>query len=139
HPLDRAWLTRAISEAEPPPSDGPAQPAPAEPGGVPRIPLPAPARTPTPGDLARSAPAVALRWSSDSGWAESDDWIPLLETLTTPSRCGRTVSKTLRPTTPPTSWPDWTQAHPRIPRSVDSELLRYAARFGTIGVLTELT
>ncbi|MFD8609590.1 NYN domain-containing protein [Streptomyces sp. NPDC059631] len=166
HLLDRVWLTRAITAAEPTPLDVPAQLAPepshrpAEPGGPPPAPLPAPARTPTPGDLARSAPPVVLRWSSESGWGDPDDSIPLLDTLTTPQQVwvdreqdlsvsgephevGRIFAARWAERLPHDQAADLLagleQAHPRIPRSLDSELLRYAARFGTIGVLTELT
>jgi hypothetical protein len=160
HLLDRAWLTRAITAAEPTPLDVvPApQPAsepsvPAEPSGAPQAPLSIPARTPTPGDLARSAPSAALRWSSDSGWVDPDDGIPLLDTLTTPQQVwvdreqdlsvsgephevGRTFAARWAERLPPGQGAGLLdrldQAHPRIPRSLDSELLRYAARFGTI-------
>ncbi|MER5376270.1 NYN domain-containing protein [Streptomyces sp. NPDC002553] len=161
HLLDRTWLTRAITAAQPAPTAIPAQgapepsaPAPAEPSDAPQAPFPTPARTPTPGDLARSTPAVALRWSSDSGWVDPDDSIPLLDTLTTPQQVwvdreqdlevtgephevGRTFAARWAERLPPDQAADLLarldQAHPRIPRSLDSELLRYAARFGTIG------
>ncbi|MEV4868494.1 NYN domain-containing protein [Streptomyces syringium] len=159
HLLDRAWLTRAITAAEPTPLEVPAQPAaepsvPAEPSGPPQASLPIPAPTPTPGDLARSAPLVALRWSSDSGWVDPDDGIPLLDTLTTPHQAwvdreldlsvsgephevGRTFGARWAERLPHDQATGLLarldQAYPRIPRSLDGELLRYAARFGTIG------
>jgi uncharacterized LabA/DUF88 family protein len=159
HLLDRAWLTRAITAAEPTPLEVPAQlasemSASAEPSGGPQATSPKPARTPTPGDLARSTPSTALRWSSDSGWVDPDDGIPLLDTLTTPHQSwvdheqdlsvsgepyevGRTFAARWAERLPTAQAADLLarldQAHPRIPRSLDSELLRYAARFGTIG------
>lgn len=161
HLLDRAWLTRAITAAEPTPPDvvpapqpAPEPSVPAEPSGAPQTPLSIPARTPTPGDLARSAPSAALRWSSDSGWVDPDDGIPLLDTLTTPHQVwadreqdlsvsgephevGRTFAARWAERLPPEQTAGLLdrldQANPRIPRSLDSELLRYAARFGTIG------
>ncbi|MET7489507.1 NYN domain-containing protein [Streptomyces sp. NPDC005538] len=162
HLLDRAWLTRAITAAEPTPLDvvpapqPPAEPsASAEPSGAPQeAPLPIPARAPTPGDLARSAPSAALRWSSDSGWVDSDGQVPLLDALTTPQQVWVDREQDLSVSGEPyevgrTFAARWAErlphdqaasllatldlAHPRIPRSLDSELLRYAARFGTIG------
>ncbi|MGW3932328.1 NYN domain-containing protein [Streptomyces microflavus] len=155
--LDRAWLTQAIT-AEPAPLEAPAQSAPepyaqAEPSGTPQVPLPTPAHTPTPGDLARSAPAV-VRWSSDSGWIDPDDGIPLLETLTTsrqvwvdreqdlsvggePHEVGKIFAARWVDRLPHDQATDLLdrldQARPRIPRLLDGELLRYAVRFGTIG------
>ncbi|MEH6376244.1 NYN domain-containing protein [Streptomyces sp. KLMMK] len=149
--LDRAWLTQAITAAEPAPPDVPEQaaPEPSEPPGIPLL----PARTPTPGDLARSAPSVALRWSSECGFADPDDGIPLLETLTDarqvwvdreqdlsvggePHEVGRIFAARWAQRLPHDQAADLLdrldQAWPRIPRSLDSELLRYAARFGTI-------
>ncbi|MCX5103520.1 hypothetical protein [Streptomyces sp. NBC_00439] len=152
HLLDRAWLTRAITVAEPRPLDIPAEPADLR--DAPRIALSAPAHTPTPGDLARSTPSAALRWSSDSGWVDHDDGIPLLRTLTTPQQVWVDREQDLSVTGEPhevgsTFAARWAerlphdqaaglltrldQAHPRIPHSLDSELLRYAVRFGTIG------
>ncbi|MFD7957282.1 NYN domain-containing protein [Streptomyces ardesiacus] len=153
HLLDRAWLTRAITAAEPTPLDGPAQHASA-PSGAPQTSLSTPARTPAPGDLARSTASVALCWSSDSGWVDTDDSIPLLDTLTSPQQVwvdreqdlevtgepyevGRTFAARWAERLPHDQAADLLarldQAHPRIPRFLDSELLRYAARFGTIG------
>ncbi|MEU5241649.1 NYN domain-containing protein [Streptomyces lydicus] len=153
--LDRTWLTRAITAAEPAPLDELVQPAPQPPthSAAPSGPIPAPARTPTPGDLARSAPTVALRWSSDSGSVDPDDKIPLLETLTTsrqvwldreqdlsvsgePHEVGKIFAARWAERLPREHAADLLarldHAHPRIPRSLDSELLRYAARFGTV-------
>lgn len=154
--LDRAWLTQAITVAEPSQLDVPvrAAPDPSALSAAPQAPPPTPVRAPTPGDLARSTPSVALRWSSDSGWADSDDGIPLLETLTTsrqvwvdreqdlsvggePHEVGKIFAARWVERLPHDHAADLLarlyQAHPRIPRSLDSELLRYAARFGTIG------
>ncbi|MFJ2627644.1 NYN domain-containing protein [Streptomyces sp. NPDC087532] len=157
--LDRAWLTQAITAAEPAPLEVPVQaapepPAPAGPSSAPQVPLPTPASTPTPGDLARSAPSVALRWSSDSGWVDPDYGIPLLETLTTsrqmwvdrerdlsvggePHEVGTIFAARWVERLPNDQATDLLdsldRARPRIPRSLDGELLRYAARFGTIG------
>ncbi|MCX4681307.1 NYN domain-containing protein [Streptomyces sp. NBC_01433] len=153
--LDRAWLTQAITATEPTPPEVPVQaaPDPSAPSAAPQAPLLAPVRAPTPGDLARSAPAVALRWSSDSGWVDPDDGIPLLESLTTsrqvwvdreqdlsvggePHEVGKIFAARWVERLPHDQAADLLdrldQAHPRIPRSLDSELLRYAARFGTI-------
>ncbi|MFF3787157.1 NYN domain-containing protein [Streptomyces sp. NPDC001933] len=157
HLLDRAWLTQAITAAEPRPLDVPTQLAsqpstPGEPSGAPQT--SEPSRAPTPGDLARFTPSVALRWSSDSGWVDPDDGIPLLHTLTTPQQVwvdreqdlsvsgephevGSTFAARWAARLPHDQAADLLarldQAHPRIPRSLDAELLRYAARFGTIG------
>ncbi|MFB6984635.1 NYN domain-containing protein [Streptomyces sp. NPDC056297] len=157
--LDRAWLTQAITAAEPTPLEDPVRAAPepsalAEPGGTPQAPLPAPARAPTPGDLARSVPSVALRWSSDSGYVAPDDGIPLLETLTDPRQAWVDHEEDLSVGGEPhevgkifaARWVErlphdqiadllerLDQERPRIPRSLDGELLRYAARFGAIG------
>ncbi|RNG28312.1 NYN domain-containing protein [Streptomyces botrytidirepellens] len=153
--LDRAWLTQAITAAEPTPQEDPLQaaPEPFAPSGTPQAPLPTPARTPTPDDLARSAPSVTLRWSSDTGHVAPDDGIPLLATLTTsrqvwvdreqdlsvggePHEVGKIFAARWAERLPHDQSADLldrlNQARPRIPRSLDSELLRYAARFGTI-------
>jgi hypothetical protein len=154
--LDRAWLTRAVTAAAPAP-DVPAQPvsgpsAPAEPSGSSRS--PDPSRTPTPADVARAVPPATVRRSSDAGWADPDEGIPLLDTLSTPQQVwadrGQDLSVSGEPQEAGSIFaarragrlprdqaadllarPD--QAHPRIPRSPDGELLRHAARFGTIG------
>ncbi|MFD6329239.1 NYN domain-containing protein [Streptomyces niveus] len=155
--LDRAWLTQAITVAEPSPPEVSvrATPDPSAPSAAPRAPFPvaASARTPNPGDLARSTPSVALRWSSDSGWIDPDDGIPLLDALTTPRQVwvdrehdlsmggeprevGRIFASRWAERLPHDQAADildrLDQSHRRIPRSLDSELLRYAARFGTI-------
>lgn len=70
HLLDRAWLTRAITAATRAPLELAAQPASeqpvsAEPNGTPQTSLPLPARTPSPGHAARSAPSEAPCWPSD--------------------------------------------------------------------------
>ncbi|MET8816140.1 NYN domain-containing protein [Streptomyces sp. NPDC004549] len=155
--LDRAWLTAAITAAEPASLDSAvrAAPEPSAPGAAPQAssPVRASARTPHPGDLARSTPSVALRWSSDSGWIDPDDGIPLLDTLTTaqqvwadreqdisvggePREVGKIFASRWVERLPPDQAADLLdrldQIRPRIPRSLDSELLRYAARFGTI-------
>ncbi|MDT0616365.1 NYN domain-containing protein [Streptomyces lancefieldiae] len=157
--LDRDWLTRAIIAAEPTPPDTLAQSVskplvPAEHRDSPRAVVPAPARAPSPGDLARSAPSAALRWSSDVGWIDPDDGLPLLATLTTPQEVWVDHEQDLSVSGEPyevggtfgTRWAErlprdqaedlfarLEQTRPRIPRSLDGELLRYAARFGTIG------
>ncbi|MFJ6437872.1 NYN domain-containing protein [Streptomyces sp. NPDC091416] len=158
--LDRDWLTGAITAAEPtsPSSDALARPAPevsasAMPSASP-VAQPTPVRVPSPGDLARSEPAAALRWSSDIGWIDPDDGIPLLEALTTPQQVWvdreQDISVSGEPhevgSTFGTRWAErlpndradqllatLQQARPRIPRCLGGELLRYAARFGTIG------
>ncbi|MGC5266708.1 NYN domain-containing protein [Streptomyces cyaneofuscatus] len=155
--LDRAWLTQAITATKPAPLDIPARAAP-EPSALSAtsqasFPVPARAPTPTPGDLARSASAVALRWSSDAGWVDPDDGIPLLDSLTTPRQMWVDREQDLSVGGEPhevgkifaARWVErlphdqaadlldrLDQTHPRIPRSLDSELLRYAARFGAI-------
>ncbi|MGY3056178.1 uncharacterized LabA/DUF88 family protein [Streptomyces sp. TE3672] len=159
--LDRAWLTQAITDPEPAPLEDPGQAAapqpsaPTEPSGTPQAPLPTPARAPTPGDLTRSTPSVALRWSSDSGYvAPDDDGMPLLETLTDPRQAwvdreedlsvggephevGKIFAARWVERLPHDQLADLLETmdreFPRIPRSLDGELLRYAARFGTIG------
>ncbi|MFF7953975.1 NYN domain-containing protein [Streptomyces griseorubiginosus] len=156
HLLDHAWLTRAITAAEPVSAGVAAQPAsePSGPGDAPQASFSAPARAPSPGDLARSASSAALRWSSDSGWVDPDEGIPLLDTLSTPQQVwgdreqdlvvtgephevGKTFATRWAERLPPDQAADFLasldRAHPRIPRPLDSELLRYAARFGTIG------
>lgn len=54
-----------------------------------------------------------------------------------PQEVGRTFAARWAERLPPGQAADFLarldRAHPRIPRSLDSELLRYAARFGTIG------
>jgi uncharacterized LabA/DUF88 family protein len=159
HLLDRAWLTRAITAAESAPLSVPAQHASkpsvaSEPGSTAQVPLSVPASTPSPGDLARSAPSAALRWSSDTGWVDSDEGVPPLHSLTTPDQLWADREQDLSVSGEPyevgrifaTRWAQrlphhqatdllasLDQDYPRIPRSLDSELLRYAARFGTIG------
>ncbi|MGZ2358467.1 NYN domain-containing protein [Streptomyces sp. 372A] len=158
--LDRAWLTQAITSPEPAPLDDPVRAAAPEPSvptksvDTPQPPLPTPARAPKPGDLARSMPSVALRWSSDSGYVPFDDGMPLLETLTDPRQAwadreedlsvggepqevGKIFAARWVNRLPPDQFADLLETldreFPRIPRSLDGELLRYAARFGTIG------
>ncbi|WP_331725892.1 NYN domain-containing protein [Streptomyces sp. NBC_00470] len=169
--LDRSWLTQAIKAAEPPaeteqpvpapvPTPEPAADAPAETetdGGL-EHPPPSERRIPTPSVLAqRTAPpaAAALRWSSDSGWIDPDDGIPLLHALTTPEQewedheydvtqntgepreVGRTFATRWSRRLPSNQAAELltrvTAASPRIPRALDGELLRYAARFGSTG------
>ncbi|MET9777983.1 NYN domain-containing protein [Streptomyces sp. NPDC006367] len=162
HLLDRAWLTQAIKAVEPPTAEqgaeAPAQPAleHAEPGGEPERPLLTRPRIPTPSALAqRPAPAATLRWSSDTGWVDPDDGLPLLRDLTTPEQewvdrehdmtqvtgepreVGRTFATRWTQRLPHDQATEiiarLAEANPRIPRSLDGELLRYAARFGMIG------
>nr|WP_203633499.1 NYN domain-containing protein [Streptomyces halstedii] len=153
--LDRVWLTQAITDPEPAPQEDPVQaadPKQSALSGTFRAPLPV--RDPTPGDMARSTPSVALRWSSDSGYVAPDDGMPLLETLTDPRQAWADREQDLSVGGEPhevgkifaARWverlphdqiadllPRLRQEQPRIPRSLDGELLRYAARFGTIG------
>ncbi|MEV8334259.1 NYN domain-containing protein [Streptomyces niveus] len=155
--LGRAWLTQAITVAEPSPPGvsvrtHPGLPAPS-PALQASLPIPALAGTSTPRDRARSAQSVALRWSSDSGRVDPDDGVPLLESLTTsrqvwvdceqdlslggePHEVGETFAARWVERLPQDHAADLldrlNQAHPRVPRSLDSELLRYATRFGTI-------
>lgn len=159
---NRDWLTQAIKAAEPSAAEQEAKaPAPpalerAAPGGEPERPLPTPPRTPTPTALAqRPAPAAALRWSSDTGWVDPDAGFPLLRDLTTPEQewadrefditqvtgepreVGRTFATRWIQRLPHDQAAQLidglAEANPRIPRSLDGELLRYAARFGMIG------
>lgn len=159
--LDRAWLTQAITAAEPEQEPGtPTQPAikHAQPDGGAEHSLPAPPRIPTPSALAQRPappPAAALRWSSDTGWIDPDDGLPLLHDLTTseqqwtdrehdmtqvtgePQEVGRTFATRWTQRLPHDRATELiarlAEANPRIPRSLDGELLRYAARFGMIG------
>ncbi|MGW2425205.1 NYN domain-containing protein [Streptomyces sp. NPDC001709] len=162
HLLDRAWLTQAIKAAEPSSAEQDAKaPVPpvlehATPGGEPEPPVSMPPRIPTPSALAqRPAPAAALRWSSDTGWVDPDAGFPLLRDLTTPEQewadrehdmtqvtgepreVGRTFATRWTQRLPHAQAAQLidalTEANPRIPRSLDGELLRYAARFGMIG------
>jgi hypothetical protein len=114
-----------------------------------------PPRIPTPRALAqRPTPEGAtLRWSSDAGWVEPDAEFPRLHDLTTPEQEWADREHDLTVTGEPrevgsTFAIRWTErlpddqaaqlinglaeANPRIPRSLDGELLRYAARFGMI-------
>lgn len=149
--LDRAWLTQVITDSAPAPLEDPALTAP---GGRPQPPQPRDVRVPNPGDLARSTPSVALRWSSDYGYAASDDGFPLLRTLTDPRQAfadreedlavggeplevGMIFAARWLKRLPQDKVADLLETlgrdSPHIPRSLDGELLRYAAGFGTIG------
>ncbi|MEV5282694.1 NYN domain-containing protein [Streptomyces sp. NPDC006692] len=163
HLLDRAWLTQAIKAAGSPAAqqetESPAQPSRecAGPDGEPDS-LPAAPRIPTPRALAHRPappPAAALRWSSDTGWVDPDVGLPLLSDLTTseqewadreydmtqvtgePREVGRIFATRWTQRLPHDKATELidrlAEANPRIPRSLDGELLRYAARFGMIG------
>lgn len=157
HLLDRSWLTKAIKAAESATvPNAPALPA-LEYDGPADKPV-RPLQPPTPIALAQHpAPppqTATLRWSSDTGWVDPDDGLPLLRDLTSPEQEWADREHDL---TQVTGEPRevgrifairWSQrlpheqaaeliaklaeASPRIPRSLDGELLRYAARFGMI-------
>ncbi|MCZ1012136.1 NYN domain-containing protein [Streptomyces lydicus] len=160
HLLDRSWLTQAaIKAAGPTPAADAAAPfalerAALEPESRPQ-PLP---QAPTPNVLAQRSPAATatatLCWSSDAGWVSPDDEVPLLRDLTSaeeewadrehdmtrvagePREVGGTFGARWARRLPPDSAEELiakiTDARPRIPRALDAELLRYAARFGPI-------
>ncbi|MFD7866050.1 NYN domain-containing protein [Streptomyces sp. NPDC059783] len=158
--LDRSWLTQVITDAYPVASAQPERPVPepaasAEPSSSPHTPLAAAGQTPTPGDLARSAPSAMLRWSSDLGYAPADDAIPLLSALTRPQHAwadhegdikvggepyevGRVFADRWGKRLPHDQATEilerLNRTRPQIPRRLDGELLRYAARFGTLGI-----
>jgi uncharacterized LabA/DUF88 family protein len=160
HLLDRSWLTQVIKAAEPASAAvTPAPPAHEDvvPADEPQRRLQRPSQIPTPKALADRCPtpAASLRWSSETGWVDPDDGLPLLCDLTSseqewadrehdmtkvtgePREVGRTFASRWSQRLPHDRAPELiarlTQANPRIPRALDGELLRYAAHFGMIG------